>query len=550
MTMNAMIFETRIVSSLSKIFPDEPLTETQHTSGTALMNERYSFQIAYRCSQLEKGIALQVESSLSLSVRTVGLVPSELPAYHNHDEHVLRTVPGLYPDPLFPFDEAEGLTAWPGQWRSIWITITPDENVEAGLHRIAITFKSSNGEMLSKEVFELEIISASLPEQKLLHTEWFHTDCLAVHYGVEVFSERHWEIVDSYVSYAASFGINMLLTPLFTPPLDTEIGGERPTVQLVDVCVTDKDRYAFGFDKLKRWVDMCRKNGIQYIEFSHLFTQWGAKHAPKIIADVEGEYRQIFGWDTDASGKEYERFLHQFLPELTAWIKEHGLEKQCYFHISDEPSLDNLNSYGSANKMVKDLLAEFPIIDALSNYEFYEKGLVQNPIPANNHIEPFLQHGVDGLWTYYCCAQHNQVSNRFLSMPSARNRIIGWQLYKYRIAGFLHWGFNFWYSQYSRKPIDPYRITDAGSAFPSGDAFLVYPGEDGPIGSIRLEVFYESLQDLRSLELLESLCGREQAVALLDDELIEPMTFSTYPREASWLLKRRERINRMVQEAN
>ncbi len=52
-------------------------------------------------------------------------------------------------------------------------------------------------------------------------------------------------------------------------------------------------------------------------------------------------------------------------------------------------------------------------------------------------------------------------------------------MYLYGIEGFLHWGYNYYSSQYSIRKIDPYRVTDADDAFPSGDAFLVYPGEDG-----------------------------------------------------------------------
>ena len=63
----------------------------------------------------------------------------------------------------------------------------------------------------------------------------------------------------------------MRLTLVFTPPLDTYVGGERPTVQLVDVIV-ENGKYSFNFDKLKRWVDLCSKSGIKYFEISHLFT--------------------------------------------------------------------------------------------------------------------------------------------------------------------------------------------------------------------------------------------------------------------------------------
>lgn len=133
-------------------------------------------------------------------------------------------------------------------------------------------------------------------------------------------------------------------------------------------------------------------------------------------------------------------------------------------------------------------------------------------------------------------------------MPSARNRIIGVQFYKYKIAGFLHWGYNFWFSQHSRGPIDPYRNTDANYAFPSGDAFLVYPGEQGPIESIRLEVFYEALQDLRALQLLEQLYGRSYVIEALEERFHESITFNSYPREAEWILSFRDWVNYQIKE--
>jgi len=543
-------FETRILHSLVKVFPDEELQAAAgKAKGSALLNEVFSYQVAYRSPHLIPAVKVKAESELGdlVALRSVGLVPSELPIYSDHDDNVLRSTPGLYPDPLLPLTDGE-LRAYPGQWRSVWVTVDPKGQAKPGRYPITVRFETASGETLGEERFELEIIGAELPKQQLLHTQWFHADCLATQYGVEAFSERHWELLEKYIRTAADHGINMLLTPLFTPPLDTEVGGERPTVQLVDVEMTGEGQYRFGFDRLKRWVDLCQKCGIEYFEFSHLFTQWGAKHAPKIMAVVNGESKRIFGWETDASGEEYHTFLKQLLPQLKDWIHENGIENRSYFHISDEPSLEHIEYYASAKQMVNELLSGFPVIDALSDYDFYEKGLVQTPIPASNHIEPFLENNVTPLWTYYCCSQYKNVANRFFCMPSARNRILGYQLYKFDNAGFLQWGYNFWYTQYSKKVIDPFRVTDAGGGFPSGDAFLVYPGEDGPIESIRMEVMQEALQDLRLLRQLEEWLGRDAVLAALEEGLEEPMTFSSYPKDAEWILSKREWMNEKVKE--
>ena len=547
MGTTAKQLKTRCLSSLTKVFADEELQDTAYNRGSALRNETYSFQVAfYTNGPMIKDIQVHIESEIDaeIQLRTVGLAPSEFPCYVHHDENILRSTPGLYPDPLFPVTE-EGLTAFTNQWRSLWVTVDVDTHAPAGLHDIGVSFQAASGETLANEVFQLEVIPAELPEQQLIHTEWFHTDCIADQYQVDVFSEPHWKLVEKYVQTAVKHGMNMLLTPIFTPPLDTEIGGERPTVQLVAV-EKEGEHYTFSFEKLKRWIDMCSNIGIRYFEFSHLFSQWGAKHAPKIMATENGEMKQIFGWDTDASGVDYRSFLNQFLPELVRFIHEQGLKDRVYFHVSDEPSIQDIESYKSASEQLHEHLSAFPIMDALSDYDFYQKGLVKNPIPANNHIEAFLENGVPDLWTYYCCAQNVDVSNRFFAFPSARNRVIGMQLYKYDIKGFLHWGYNFWFTQFSKRSLDPFRNTDAGYGFPSGDAFVVYPGEDGPIESIRLKVFYEGLQDQRALQLLESLIGKEEVVALLEKDLDKPITFKAYPEDKLDILQKREEVNRLI----
>lgn len=343
--------------------------------------------------------------------------------------------------------------------------------------------------------------------------------------------------------------LSMLLTPVFTPPLDTEVGTERPTVQLVQVTVTE-DGYEFEFSKFHRWVELAKKCGIEYFEISHLFSQWGATAAPKIMATKDGVYQQIFGWETKADGPEYAEFMHQFLKALKQELEQLGIAQCSYFHISDEPSMEHLETYGAALKVVEKDLEGYAIIDALSNYDFYKHGLVKVPVCGLDHIKPFLEEGQrpEKLWGYYCTAQCVDVTNRFIALPGFRTRILGAQMYKYQLAGFLHWGYNFYNSEYSRFPIDPYRCTDSSGAFPSGDPFLVYPGPDGePVGSIRLMLMDEAMSDLCAMNLLETLTDRETVMACIEAD--ETVQIDTYPKSSAWLLGMRSRINRKIAEA-
>ena len=535
-----MDFKTGQVSSLQRVFLDGRCDLTEHNCDSVLKGERYSYQIAYKSS--EKFFAeIVIDSPLSqfITVRSVGNVPSELPVYESDCEFCERNEPGLFPDVLFPIENNRVLIKRQNYY-ALWITIDLPKDTDAGDYEIKIKLKK-DGETISENIFGLHVINAVLPEQKLIYTQWFHSDSIANYYKIPVFCEKFWALVESFIKAAVHTGVNMLLTPVFTPPLDTEIGGERLTVQLVDVKL-ENGKYSFGFDRFIRWVRLAQKCGIKYFEISHLFSQWGAKYTPKIVAEVNGSQKRIFGWETSADSIEYAEFLSAFIPQLIKVIRSLGIENSTFFHISDEPNEDQIESYSRSKSTVAPLLEDFPIIDALSDYSFYESGIINNPIPCTNDIESFIEKGFPHPWTYYCCGQGGKLSNRFFGMPLSTTRIIGSQLFKYGIEGFLQWGFNFYNSQYSLRSIDPFAVTDADSAFPSGDSFTVYPGKSGAIESVRSEVFFQALQDMRALTLLCDRIGKKRTIAAVEADF-GIITFFDYPRGTEKMLNLRKSVN-------
>lgn len=535
-----MDFKTGQVSSLQRVFLDGRCDLTEHNCDSVLKGERYSYQIAYKSS--EKFFAeIVIDSPLSqfITVRSVGNVPSELPVYESDCEFCERNEPGLFPDVLFPIENNRVLIKRQNFY-ALWITVDLPKDTDAGDYEINIKLKK-DGETISENIFGLHVINAVLPEQKLIYTQWFHSDSIANYYKIPVFCEKFWALVESFIKAAVHTGVNMLLTPVFTPPLDTEIGGERLTVQLVDVKL-ENGKYSFGFDRFIRWVRLAQKCGIKYFEISHLFSQWGAKYTPKIMAEVNGRQKNFFGWETSADSIEYAEFLSAFIPQLIKVIRSLGIEKSTFFHISDEPNEDQIESYSRSKSTVAPLLEDFPIIDALSDYSFYESGIINNPIPCTNDIESFIENGFPHPWTYYCCGQGGKLSNRFFGMPLSTTRIIGFQLFKYGIEGFLQWGFNFYNSQYSLRSIDPFAVTDADSAFPSGDSFTVYPGKSGAIESVRSEVFFQALQDMRALTLLCDRIGKKRTIAAVEADF-GIITFFDYPRGTEKMLNLRKSVN-------
>ena len=523
--------EITLLSSLAKVFPNK-IYGNEINSAEIAKGQTFSFQVALRGDEANYTFEINSQIKDYIKAFRVGYVPMTTPAYDScRDEDYLTKEKGMCPDPLFPLNGNELSVG--NEYTVLWFYVNLPGDITASEYGINVSILE-NGAVVGEKSLALLVHDASLPAQELLFTQWFHTDCIADFHGVGVYSEEHWALIEKYISAATEHGMNMLLTPVLTPPLDTEVGGERTTVQLVKIEINE-GKYSFDFSRLERFIDICLKCNVKCFEINHMFTQWGAKNTPKVIATVDGVEQKIFGWETDATSPEYVEFLGQLIPSIIKVFDKKGVDrKRIYFHVSDEPNDKCIVEYEKAYRVLAGLIEDCQQVDALSHIDFYEKGIIKTPIVATNAIEPFLKAGIKDLWCYYCCAQHEFVANRFLAMPSYRNRIIGVQMYKCSIVGFLQWGYNFYNLQFSKGKINPYEVTDAGGGFPSGDAFSVYPYENGATPSLRMKVFKNAIEDISLLKLLEQKIGKAEVDALIDRVAGMEITFKEYPKEENF----------------
>lgn len=536
------MYKLTTVSSLDKVFSDRG-PKLIERGGSMLGNERYNFQLSiysdYERLAPRSTVTVEGIDPAAVSVREVVEIPAGVASYPDADDYVINPGigSGLYPDLLRPLENGN-LMIRPKSHVTLWITVQSPEGLTPGKYDVKITVKNEWGNEEFSTVYALEVLPARLGETDLIYTNWFHYDSIVDYYRVEPFGEEFYKIFGSFLDSAVTHGMNMLYVPLFTPPLDTEIGGERTTVQLVGI-ERRNGKYSFDFEKLSKFIDFAAARNVKYYEMTHLTTQWGAKACPKIMATTENGYERIFGWDTRSLSEEYKAFLSQFLPALDEFLKSKGVAERTYFHISDEPNEEQRPYYNEVYDFIRPLIADYKVMDASSDLE----SKVDCPVISTTHATPIMP---EKNWAYYCCTAYNEyLSNRFFNMPSERNRVLGLQLYLSGVKGFLHWGFNFYSSQYSIRKINPFLETDAGGAFPSGDSFVVYPGSDGTAwDSLRLEVFYEALGDLAALKTLEKKIGREAVVALVKGEGVSG--WHDYPHDPVRLKAFRDKINRML----
>lgn len=529
------MLRAKIISSLEKVLLTDGFDSFEGlTLLKAAKGERISFQLIVEdpvAADRAKAVYLSTRTKLSKYLRAfdVGYVPGQMPVYAERSTgEYISTQPGLFPDVLYPLKKQKYYTH-PYGLKTFWFTLELPEDLEPGKYPVYFTLQGDDVKTVVKQRLVLEVMNASIRKSDLKYTQWFHCDSIASYFGVGMQSQKHWRLIERFIQTAAHTGVNMILTPIFTPPLDTAIGTYRPTMQLVDM-EKDGESYRFGFEKLDRWVSLCKKYGIQYFEMAHLFTQWGACACPKIEVKVNGRLERIFGWDVPSDSPEYKNFLEQFLPALLKRLDELGIRENCYFHISDEPNVSpkkpDYQNYLRAKNLVKPLLQGCRIMDALSHVEFFDNGLIEYPVAATDAVVPFLERNMPERWCYYCCSQGKLVANRFMAMPASRTRVTGLQLYMNGMDGFLHWGFNFYYSRRAEFPIDPYQVTDGIHSWPSGDPFSVYPYENGAIESLRAVVFYEGLQDRMLLKALEQKLGAEAVKAMVEETAGCKITFT------------------------
>lgn len=537
------------LSGMEKIFLDSDYKNKKEINDlTALKGERISYQILYTtsrsCFKHPVKVRTECDDEIELDLREVLNVPAQAPVKADGcDDFYERTCPGLYPDILQPIKDNE---IYANEYcHSLYVTCRIPEKMAAGIYPVKIIF--SYNEETAVKVLNINILDCVLPKQEITYTQWFHTDCIADYYGFEVFSNEHWQMIEKFIATAAKTGINMLLTPIFTPPLDTEIGYERTTVQLVDVYFKN-NTYTFGFEKLKKWIEVCKKYGIEKFEIAHLFTQWGTGKTPKIVVETEKGKEKMFGWHTDALGAEYKTFLCTFLPELIRFLTSEGIYDNTYFHVSDEPEYKkDYDIYKAEYELVSSIIPAEKIMDAMGDYRFCKEGLSKKPVVITSAAEDFINHGIKDIWVYYCCIPADKFySNRLLAMPLGRTRIMGMQMYKYNSDGFLHWAYNFYNNRLSKGAINPFMVTDAGEDFPAGDSFSVYPGENGPLESLRSEAFFMGLQDNSACRLLERYIGRDETIKLIEYD--GEITFTKYPYSNDGIGEIRERINRKLEE--
>lgn len=371
-----------------------------------------------------------------------------------------------------------------------YICLIPEEQIQPGIYQAVLTLGAY------RCTLEIQVFDVDIPVDTFPVTNWFSLDAICRLHQVEAGTEAFYAMVRKYAD-----AMRRLHQTMFYIELD-------------DTCVVSRDPYRFDFSYLRPLIQCFFDAGMQTLEIGPLLSRgflpdgmpdmytdrFKCAMAPQVPIDTEAGYG----------------ITVTFVQALADFLRQYGWQDKVVFHIHDEPDIHvkseadlerRKGQYYLAASILRKYLPQVRVIEAVSSAQFrggVDIWVLGTPgYEANRQELDKLAALGEEIWAYVCCGPEGHWLNRFLDFALLKGRLLFWGCAKYRLGGFLHWGFN----QF-QMGMNPFQGTSCpnhtgiGTNFPCGDAFLVYPGTDGPWPGMRMEAARRGAEDAALLAML------------------------------------------------
>jgi hypothetical protein len=447
-------------------------------------------------------------------VRTVGFVRVVTPSHGDGE-------PGLQPDPLLPFRpfRLEGCCA-------LWIDIRVPREAPAGTQSCAVRVRSAGGETVEARL-ELRVYGFALPfPQRLVTAFGLYEKPLRQRYGsryeqmLALYRENLWAHRVTHLSFPA--------TDIPTPQAELAADGSLRV----------------DYAEFDRAVETNLRRGMNRLD------------VPLPARYLGKEKRLDSPFDRPT--------LERIVGDVERHLAERGWLEMAYFFLVDEPGRDAFDVFRDIEEMLK---RAAPRIKRRLDMGYgayggkpgtvkeaaYRKlrGLVEIWVPHIDCVDQeFLaeeQRRGNEAWWYICCSAKHPYPNCLIDYPLLDSRVPFWMMFDAGVTGYAYWTVNWW----GKDPfVDPLSFANT-----NGDGVLLYPGEDGPLDSLRWEATRDGFEDYEYLKLLDDRvraagsgpaadAGR-QALAEVRRVAASPTQYAADPAA---LLGARDKVGRAIEE--
>jgi hypothetical protein len=522
---------------LTKVFRDAAPEPDAPAQAEVARGEVASLQVVVRADVPISGLRARVSSLERLGARAklspreprfVGYVPVDRPT-QNPSKDQLRRPPADYPDPLL---ESPTLDVPAGQAQPVWITVPVGSGVLPGLYRGTLTLSGKAGTkpVRVKQKLAVTVYRATAGPARLWVTEWYALQWRHMRIAPQPESKEYYTLLRRYARNLAEHRHNVaLISPLaladFTP-------GPLGTVMI-------------DFTRFDRWVEIFQEEGvIGRIEGGHIGGRKAGWESPFVVNIRSVKDNRVISGHADPASPEAQAFYAQFFPALVTHLKAKNWLSIYLQHLADEPIAQNISSYRAMAALARKYAPELRIIEACHTKDL--AGAIDVWVPQLNFLHDDFayyqarQRAGEEVWFYTCVFPQGEYANRFLEQPLLKTRLLHWINYRYGITGYLHWGYNQWAAE------DPFTHTTrphGGPPYlPAGDPWIVYPGTNGPLDSIRFEAMRDGIADCALLQALaekDAPAAQELAAKLI-------LAFDRYNTDVTaFRVVRRELLGRL-----
>lgn len=502
-----------VAGPLDKIFPGKDDYRGPVGNAASLFaarNEHESFQVVVITG--DEGLAgVRVEAGglsrkggggaigeENISVRRVGYVETREPYYN-----VTRS--GDWPDPLVPQDDY-GVLISRGRVQPFWVDLRVPPGTPPGRYEGAVEVRPA-GRPPTTVTVVVNVWDFSLPSRPSLDTGFDFYEFIVRQYCPRAEGETEGEWRKRLAGIYRRYYLDMLghrISPIHN------VGNPR--------LVSSRDgEYRLDFTEFGEKVDFYSAAGQ---------TVFGIAKEARVDPERGVWSKSWYGFSGPEAVREVFRAYGDYL-EKRGWLG------RAYTYIIDESytgvrSLTRLIHDGHPG--IRNLLTHTPR-DGYPDVDIW-------CVRLNNFDEAvakrFRREGKE-IWTYVA-SPTRPFPTIILDSPSLETRVLPWICWRYEIRGLLYWCVNYWFL--SNPWNDAMTWPDQ-----NGNGSLYYPGPDGPVGSIRLEVLRDGMEDYEYLRAYGALFPEEERKGVVGCVVSSTWEYARSPEE---LLARRRELGEKI----
>ncbi|WP_086558987.1 DUF4091 domain-containing protein [Streptomyces africanus] len=411
-----------------------------------------------------------------------------------------------------PLEEGSSVDVPAYAAQPLWFTFHIPKGAKPGTYTGTVKV-NADGRTQTTYPLTIEVADASVPDPKdysFFLDVWAQPETIAKNHGVKLWSDDHWRLIDKYDRDLASHGQKVINTTIVDNPwhhqwsLGTrESQTATPYTSMVGWAWNGKT-FSFDFSRWDKYVETARRAGLgpDIGAFSMLAFQDQEHLTYTDTSTGKTVYENV-----DLGGDRWRQAWGAFLPAFEKHVKAKGWLDHTWLSFDERPI--------STMTVVKDFVHEVaPAFDDRISVagSINTEGVASNLSVDWGGIDAMTKEKVEErrkagkITTFYVYGSPAH-PNTLSYSPAVESRMLPWISAQRDLDGFLRWSYNSWTSDPFKQPV---------YIFTQGDEYLVYPGKDGPMSSIRWEQLKEGIEDYELIAQLRKKDGGTDSDALTD----------------------------------